>query len=107
MNIVIKLITSNLDDIKSFSDINNNSFKETVYNSLFFNNSSKFNSISEVIGGNNTDKALLEFIKKDFKSNEKVSFFLPFSSQNKYSIVTLSNDISYIKGAPEIILEKC
>ena len=61
---VIKLITSNLDDIKSFSNINNNSFKETVYNSLFFNNSSKFNSISEVIGGNNTDKALLEFIQK-------------------------------------------
>ena len=104
---VIKLVTSNLDDIKLFSEIKNNNFKETIYKSFFYNNSSKFNNLFEVIGGNNTDKALLEFIKKDYKLKDYVSFFLPFNSQNKFSLVTLNNDISYIKGAPEIILEKC
>ena len=62
------------------------------------------------LGGNATDRALLEFVLPLSKETEKVSVrnHLPFDSKRKYSAVTInSNDYHLIKGAPEIILSKC
>lgn len=67
-----------------------------------------------IIGGNSTDRALLSFIAgteaADRISRDRVQSFHAFDSRKKYSCVTIAGDgkdVSYIKGAPEKILEHC
>ncbi|SFU39555.1 Ca2+-transporting ATPase [Clostridium sp. DSM 8431] len=65
--------------------------------------------------GNSTECALLLALKDyDYKERRKISSIvdqMPFSSMNKYmaTIVKESDafDVLYLKGAPEIILNKC
>ncbi|MCX7615011.1 MAG: HAD-IC family P-type ATPase, partial [Clostridiales bacterium] len=72
---------------------------------------SKNNKKLETIGGNTTERALLEFIKNDPypSSDVKVVKSIPFNSTNKYSAAQISGDmnLTLIKGAPEIILSHC
>ena len=77
-------------------------------------NNSASASNGEVIGGNNTDRALMAFLvqeKADGKINkESVTNFEAFDSAKKYSTVTVKNNgglCTYIKGAPERIIDKC
>lgn len=70
------------------------------------NNSSNYNK--EAIGGNTTDRALLDFIKinNDFNIINKV----PFDSKNKYSSVIVEDNgkrYNVIKGSFENIIDKC
>ncbi|MDR2793484.1 MAG: calcium-translocating P-type ATPase, PMCA-type [Treponema sp.] len=70
------------------------------------------------IGGNGTERALVNFAQ-DAPSSEssgiKTAEKIPFSSQNKFSAVTIEgvdddvfgNAFTLIKGAPEKIIEKC
>ncbi len=67
-----------------------------------------------IIGGNSTDRALLTFIAGTEAANrisrDRVRTFHAFDSRKKYSSVTIAGDekdVSYIKGAPEKILELC
>lgn len=62
---------------------------------------------SRLIGGNGTDRALAEYFLSDRRTSVSVKSREPFSSDKKYSSVTLTNGTTYIKGAPEIILAKC
>lgn len=78
------------------------------------NNSSNIGENNAVIGGNSTDRALLEFIVKNNKqdgiSRDSVSHIEPFNSVEKYSSVTVNDDneaVRFIKGAPEKILSLC
>ncbi len=64
-------------------------------------------SSGKVIGGNGTDRALAEYFLTDRRVPVSVRSREPFSSDKKYSSVTLTNGTIYIKGAPEIILAKC
>ena len=59
------------------------------------------------LGGNATDRALLAYV--DYKQTiaEETLETVPFSSDYKYSAVTLSNGETFVKGAPEILLPKC
>lgn len=65
------------------------------------------------IGGNTTERALLDFTKNHSilnPENIKVISRLPFNSTNKFSSVTITNKdipMTLIKGAPEKILSKC
>lgn len=65
------------------------------------------------IGGNTTERALLDFTKSHSILNPgsiKVVSKLPFNSTNKFSSVTISNKgipMTLVKGAPEKILSKC
>ncbi len=63
----------------------------------------------KIIGGNATEKALIEYLhipKKDSKTQR--TNFIPFSSEYKFSKAYIkSEDIVLIKGAPEVILEHC
>lgn len=63
--------------------------------------------MSGINGGNSTDRALYNFFSADAPSVAKVSAVLPFSSERKFSSVTLSDGEIIIRGAPEIILSKC
>ena len=85
-------------------------FHELIKLSSIYNNASTFDELKEkAIGGNITDRALLEFIKTDKKKIYKVISSIPFESKNKYSITTIYKDkqITLIKGAPEKIIPNC
>ena len=90
---------------KEINSIENNILDQEINNNLFYNNSSFINSDKEVIGSNSTDRSLMLFAKKDNK--RKVIYKEVFDSNKKYSLVTLDNEKTYIKGASEILLDKC
>ncbi len=64
----------------------------------------------KIIGGNGTERAVLEFLKENVKSFdvEKVAE-IPFNSTNKYSATEVAGEYNgtLIKGAPEKLLSKC
>ena len=62
---------------------------------------------NRLASANNTDKALFEFFKGEDPIYPKISGFLPFRSDRKYSSVTLLEGITVIKGAPEILIPSC
>ena len=77
-------------------------------------NNSAVASNDAIIGGNSTDRALMSFLvdsKATGKINkEEVRTFNAFNSTKKCSSVTITHDgksITYIKGAPEKIIERC
>lgn len=77
-------------------------------------NNSAVASGSQVIGGNSTDRALMSFLIGSDSAPEAdkqdVRNFNAFDSAKKYSSVTITRDgetLTYIKGAPERIIERC
>ncbi len=76
--------------------------------SMVVNNASMLDNTGKVIGGNITDRALLEFAKKKF-NNISIIDKLPFNSTDKYAVTTIDmgKKMSLIKGAPEKILPHC
>ena len=107
---VIKIIDpkgkeyTNEDDLKE-----NEIFYEMTKISLVANNESKYSKEDIPIGGNITDRAILQFFENK-NNNYKIINNTPFSSENKYSKTLINyrqKEIGLIKGAPEIILNKC
>ncbi len=85
-------------------------FYKIAKESMVLNNASSFNQDrTKTIGGNITDRAILEFASLPFKEEYKKIETIPFDSKNKYSLTTIDNHgkKTLIKGAPEIILKKC
>ncbi len=66
---------------------------------------------SRAIGGNTTERALLEFVAAGCSQmgNIKVAASIPFSSANKYSCAEIRGEmnLTLIKGAPELLLPSC
>lgn len=63
-----------------------------------------------IIGGNATERAMLEFVGQSPESKATVLSRVPFNSVNKYSLASLSvgqHIMTLVKGAPEIILSCC
>ena len=60
-----------------------------------------------ILGGNSTDKAVLEWFEKEEISNVEISEKQHFSSDKKYSQITLKNGKTILKGAAEIIISLC
>ena len=58
-------------------------------------------------GGNGTDKALYEFFKGEEYPLRKIIQREPFSSDRKYSSVTLESGVRITRGAPERVLPGC
>ncbi len=61
----------------------------------------------EITGGNATDRAIYEFFSGEGAPAYRVVAKEAFSSERKYSSVTLENGITVTKGAAEFILSKC
>ncbi len=81
-----------------------------LHDSIQYNCSATMNN-KVAIGGNATDRALLEFasnLEKGHK-NIKIVNVIPFSSNIKYMTTTISGDwnTTLVKGAPEKILPYC
>lgn len=109
---VTEMTTGNVRRFTKFSEIGN-SLKEDIIIGIGINNGA---SVSEenIIGGNSTDRALMSFLmdakQTSFEAKQDVSRFNAFDSAKKYSNVTITKDgtsVTYIKGAPEKILERC
>ena len=87
----------------------NNSYYTRAKLSLIANNESCYSDENKPVGGNITDRALLKFFGKSNK-NYKLIDQIPFNSDNKYSLAQIEyqgKNITFIKGAPEIIIKNC
>lgn len=91
-------------ELTSYTNYNKNLKYACVYN-----NSSYFDDNHHPVGGNITDRAILDFIKSPIIGNVKKLKSVPFDSTKKYSstILNLDNPTNYIKGAPEKLLPLC
>lgn len=104
------------DNKKFFSlkEMNENLYS-LISKSVVFNTSSFMSDTGEIIGGNSSERAILSFVEKDTikkYQNENIDILenLPFNSSIKYSATKVNEDnniITFIKGAPEIILKNC
>lgn len=103
---VTEFVTADLKVFKNVGDIKKSSIYEQIYTSLHDNNAS-INSLGKIIGGNSTDRALLEFIKEDASIKNKIIHKEPFDSAKKFSSITLDDGTIFIKGAKEVLLPKC
>ena len=109
---VVELATANVHKFTKLSEIHEN-LKKDIIIGIGVNNSASA-SEGSIIGGNSTDRALMSFLM-DCKVAEQVGKadvkeFNAFNSMKKTSSVTISSDdksVTYIKGAPERILDRC
>ena len=108
---VVGLLNGSQKEFYSLIDLQKNpKFYNLVKISMLYNNASSYDEKEKkVIGGNITDRALLDFIKNDYSKNIKILSTIPFDSKNKYSITVVDNGskLNLIKGAPEKILDHC
>lgn len=109
---VVELVTGNVRPFQSLNEMPS-SLAFDIITGIGVNNSATVSN-GTIIGGNSTDRALMTFlvdakVEKEMAKAE-VRAFDPFDSSKKYSSVTVAkdgNNVTYIKGAPEKILDKC
>ena len=84
-----------------------------VVTGIGINNSATVSG-NEILGGNSTDRAMMAFLLGENAvanmSKEEVISFNPFNSTKKMSDVTVTRNgksVTYLKGAPERIIERC
>lgn len=109
---VVEIATGNVHKFTSLRDMVP-SLVMDITTGIGINNSSAVNG-EKIIGGNSTDRALMAFLIGNNCVNSmnksEVLAFNAFDSNKKCSSVTISRegkDVTYIKGAPEKILERC
>ncbi len=95
---------------KSYRNLKSLECAGEQYNALLLN--AYFNTDTErtpggIVGGNATDRAIAEFFCAAAAPVEKVASKTSFSSERKYSSVTLASGTTLIKGAPDLILPRC
>ncbi|MBQ3078622.1 MAG: calcium-translocating P-type ATPase, PMCA-type [Clostridia bacterium] len=109
---VVEMATGNVRTYDALSKMNP-ALMADVVTGVGINNSAVASN-GQIIGGNSTDRALMAFLvssKADQTMNkEEVLNFNAFDSAKKYSSVTVvhgGKSVTYIKGAPEKIIERC
>lgn len=107
---VVQFMLGNLKSYQKLSDVSSR-YRNVMTASLIYNNESVFDRESnQIIGGNITDKALLDFVKVNRSSSVKVLDTVYFDSSKKYSMVSVEEEgkkFRYVKGATEVILSHC
>lgn len=83
---------------------------ELVYG-IGLNNSAQA-SKGNVIGGNSTDRAIMQFLATagltSHIQRDQAAEYRYFNSQDKYAAVALQDgETIYIKGAPEVVMDSC
>lgn len=109
---VVELATGNVHKFTDFVKLPHSLIMDIVMG-IGVNNSSTASN-GGVIGGNSTDRALMSFLMginhvSDIDKSD-VKEFNAFDSAKKYSSVVISHDgksKTYIKGAPEKIIDRC
>lgn len=104
------MINGNCQDIFN----KGSSLNELIDLNICMNNSAVFDSNGNITGGNSIDRAVLDMLSPEdaqkIQNKAIMKKRVPFSSENKFSAVTLNNganDFTVYKGAPEKLIEKC
>lgn len=104
------MINGNCQDIFN----KESSLNELIDLNICMNNSAVFDSNGNIAGGNSIDRAVLDMLSPEdaqkIQNKAIIKKRVPFSSENKFSAITLSNganDFTVYKGAPEKLIEKC
>lgn len=104
------MINGNCQDIFN----KESSLNELIDLNICMNNSAVFDSNGNITGGNSIDRAVLDMLSPEdaqkIQNRAIMKKRVPFSSENKFSAVTLNNganDFTVYKGAPEKLIEKC
>lgn len=106
---VVNFIDPQGNEYKSINDMPQ-VMQEVVSDSLHINNSAMIVN-GEIVGGNMTDKAMLEYVK-DIEAKEfKVAKVESFNSSKKFMATQVDVEdgkvLTFYKGAVEKILDKC
>lgn len=107
---VVSFITGTGKEFISEKELPQNSqYVNYLKYACIYNNSSYYDDNHKPVGGNITDRAILEFIKTPLQKNIKKLKATPFDSTKKYSstILDLQEPTNFIKGAPDKILPLC
>lgn len=109
---VVELATGNVKQFNKLSEMEAPLAMDVV-TGIGINNSAMASN-GQIIGGNSTDRSLMAFLLDanavNNLSREDVKTFNAFDSNKKSSSVTITRDgqsVTYVKGAPEKIIEKC
>lgn len=109
---VVELATGNQRIYTKLSELNL-VMREDILAGIGLNNSATVSG-KEIIGGNSTDRAMMAFLMEEnslnVMSREEVISFNPFNSTKKMSDITITRNgksVTYLKGAPERIVERC
>lgn len=109
---VVEMATGNVTVFNALSKMPSNLALDVI-TGIGVNNSAVA-SDGAIIGGNSTDRALMAFLMSSNAVNsmtkEDVRAFNAFDSNRKMSSVTITRDgnsVTYVKGAPEKIIERC
>lgn len=103
---VTEFVSPDLKVIKNINELKKYSIYEDIYINMFYNNAS-VKSGASLIGGNSTDRAILNFINEDEYIKRNVINKEVFDSNKKYSSITLDNGYIFVKGAKEVVFPKC
>lgn len=109
---VVELVTGNVVPFQELTKMPSSLAADVIIGTGI--NNSAVASNGSIIGGNSTDRALMAYLI-DSKvvnsiSKEEARNFNAFDSAKKFSSVTVMRDgksMTYIKGAPERIVERC
>lgn len=116
---VVEFISAKGESYKNYINLPDN-LKTLLKNGIVENTTAIANlegNKVNIIGGNNTERALFGFLEKDIEKDNKLEIVsqIPFNSVNKYSATTTrmtdqpegEGYITLIKGAPEKIIGHC
>lgn len=116
---VVEFISAKGESYKNYINLPDN-LKTLLKNGIVENTTAIANlegNKVNIIGGNNTERALFGFLEKDIEKDNKLEIVsqISFNSVNKYSATTIrmtdqpegEGYITLIKGAPEKIIGHC
>lgn len=103
---VVGFLDGSGNEISNMSD----KIRELFNMSISVNNESSYDKVNnKIIGGNITDKALLNYVK-EYKCNCTIIKREEFNSKNKYMYTKIKyngHTVNLVKGAYEIVSKKC
>lgn len=107
---VTEFVDGTLTSYHTVNDIKNYHFLyHHLKNNCLYNNASYLDENKKAIGGNITDRAILEFIKTEKNKTYQKLKVVPFDSKSKFSssLIDIGKKVNYLKGAPEKLLPYC
>ena len=107
---VVKFMLGNGKEFSKLDDITG-SYRNVLERALVYSSESNFDDDSKkVIGGNITDKAILDFVKINRDNDVKIIEQDFFDSSKKYSSIVVEENgkrYKYVKGATEVLVNRC
>jgi len=107
---VVRCLLGNGQEFSGLDEVGKR-YRDIFIKALIYNSESYFDmDTNQIIGGNITDRAVLDFVKVNRSSDVKIVDQVFFNSERKYSMVVTEEDgkrFRYVKGATEVLFRKC